>query len=445
MRKLAWMAVLVSGCYHPQALDARAVLDELSAEQRIFEPSSDAPRAEGEVSDGRMLAEREAVDLALKWNPELRVLRRQRGIAEGEVIAAGALANPTVGLQWSHVQEVGEKPAVWAVQLGWEPPQPVVLAAKRSAAKAGAEGVNLDIAEREWQLATDVRVAHAHLLALTTQRALLDQALDMRRRIAELVEKRAAAGASTRIELSLAQLARSEMERERDELASQELAAGQQLAALVGASRPVGATGALPESIEAPAALEALEQLALDHRPAIEGAKARYRQREEIVRLEHARQWPWFKLTAAPKYRANTSESRPNDFQLGLEFTLPILDQNRGPVLSAESSRDQQRDAFRGLLETLRRDVKTSREEIALRQNTLKRYREQILPSLEEQERLLATASSGGQLDVVALLTAEDALLRHRREYSGLLLAHYLAWIQLERAVGSRLTGEGAK
>ena len=77
------------------------------------------------------------------------------------------------------------------------------------------------------------------------------------------------------------------------------------------------------------------------------------------------------------------------------------------------------------------------------RQEALRRFRESVLPRLESHEKLLADAASGGQLDVVAVLTAEDVLLRSRREYVGLRLAHHLAWLALDRAVGPHSRGAG--
>jgi outer membrane protein TolC len=65
---------------------------------------------------------------------------------------------------------------------------------------------------------------------------------------------------------------------------------------------------------------------------------------------------------------------------------------------------------------------------------------DQVLPGLETQQRLLAKAVAGGQIDIVALTTAEDLILRSRSTYLDLRLACYRAWIDLDRTVGRRLS-----
>jgi outer membrane protein, heavy metal efflux system len=428
----ALLALALAGCYHARALDAGTVANELEEEQR-----EQNARATPLPAD-RALTESEAVALALRWNPALRVARRQRTIAQGEVVAAGALANPTVDLELLHLEDYGTSKA-WAVELGWQPPQPVVFSARRAAAAAQADAVGFEIREAEWQLAVAVRAAHARVLAIAEQRGLVEQALQGRRQIVDLIERRLAGGASTRLDLSLAQLALSQGQRDLDDLSAGELSARRELGELIGAGVSPGATGAIPEESGPPAAPDQLLHEALTARAALRAEEKRYSQREQELRAEHGRAWPWLRLSAAPRYRADGSDRHPNDFAVALQLTLPIFDQNQGPIAVAEGRRDQQREQFRGRVGTLRREVAAACDEIALHQRTLRRYRELVLPGIDTHSHLLSLAAGGGQLDLVALLTAEDAILRSRREFVDYRLAHYRAWLQLDRAVGRRI------
>lgn len=424
------------GCYQPRPLDARSVMNEVAADPTGVGGATPAPSgpAPGAVS------ENEAVAIALRSNPDLRAARHQRGIAEGEVTAAGALLNPTVDLDVIHLEDYGSRNA-WAIGLRWEPPQPGVYGARRAAARAGAAAVESDIAETEWQVAISVRVAHAAVLALDEKRALVEKALEGRRHIAALVEKRIMGGASTRLDLSLAQLDVQRLEQERDDLAAQSVAAAGQLGLLMGTPPPRGATGTLPADPSAPASLQPLVDEALQSRPALVAAEKRHLQLEENIRMETARRWPWFRFTAIPRYRADGSDVHPHDYSLGLQLLLPILDQNAGPIRIAEASRDQQRELFRKQVVDLRNTLDTARATLAVRNATLLRYQTSVLPSLDAQEKLLAISVSGGQLDVVALLAASDNILRSRGDYVDVRLDAYRARLDLERAVGRRSAG----
>ncbi len=420
LKILALAALAGLGCYEPRPLDTHAALVELDREQR------EVGAAPGAQAAGRALTADEAVALALKYNPELRAYRKQRDVAEGEIVAAGALANPTLDLEWLHVQNPG---ANWGMTLGWQPPQPGVWSGKRAAARAGADAVRHEIAE---------------LLAVGEQKRLVERALETRGKVVALVEKRVGGGASTRLDQSLAELTLSQIERERDDLAARELLAAQNLALAVGADRPLQAAGELADLSAPPAGAAALGDEAVTQRPAIAAARARYGQREVTLRVEHARKWPWFRFNAAPRFRTYDNDN-PNDFLLGAVLMVPVLDQNAGPIQVAEAARDQERERFRALALSIRREVATTPAEIALRQETLRRYRERVLPGLEGHEKMLEKASSAGQLDLVALLAAEDVLLKARREHAELRLAHQRAWIRLDRAVGRRVTpGEPA-
>jgi outer membrane protein TolC len=383
------------------------------------------------------LTEGEAVTLALKSNPDLRAVRQQKGIAEGEVITAGQLNNPTVDFDFIHLTDYGTKNA-WAVGLGWEPPQPGVYGAQKAAARAGAAAVAADVAEAEWQLAITVRVAHAEVVSLAEKRLVLEKAIEGRRQIAALVDKRVNGGASTRIDLSVAQLAVADVERERDDLEAQQIAAATALGLLMGTPPPAGAAGALPDDASGPPALDPLVEAALTARPALAAAEKRYQQREETLRAEKARAWPWFRFTAAPRYRTDASEAYPHDFAAGLRITVPLLNQNGGAIKTAEATRDQERELFRRQIVNLRRELESARAVIALRAATLRRYQTQVLPGLEAQERLLTLATTGGQLDVVAVLQAADTILRSRREYVDIKLDTYRARLELEKAVGPK-------
>jgi outer membrane protein TolC len=428
------LALGSAGCYQARPLDARSVMDEVAKEPLPIGAGA-APAAQGPAPG--TLSESDAVTLALKANPDLRAARKQKGIAEGEVQTAGQLNNPTVDFDFIHLTDYGTKNA-WAVGLGWEPPQPGVYGAQKAAARAGAAAVDADIAEAEWQLSITVRAAHATLVSLGEKRVLIEKALENRKQIATLVEKRVNGGASTRIDLSLAQLAVSDVERERDDLAAQEIQAATALGLLMGTPPPAGATGALPDDASPPAPLEPLVDAAVSSRPALAASEKRFLQREETVRAEHARAWPWFRFTAVPRYRTDASDVHPNDFAGGIRITLPILNQNGGAIKTAEATRDQERELFRKQVVGLRRDLESARAVIDLRSATLKRYQTQVLPGLEAQEKLLALSTSGGQLDVVAVLQAADVILRSRREYVDIKLDCYRARLDLDKAVGPR-------
>ena len=390
-------------------------------------------------TDSAEFTEQEAVQHALKWNPSLRAFRKQRAVAEGLIVTATALTNPTVQLQLVHFQEAAEMG--WTVTLKWTPPQPVEWLAKRSQSHAYLEQVGHEIAEQEWSLAAQVRTLHGALVELREQAKLLDEALQLRRRMGTLMQARVQRGAATRLEQNLAQLALLSAQRERHEVELRRTQTQSQLHALLGIMSAVpltvrGEPVAEPQGVARLDAAALAEQAVLN-RPLRKAAHARITQREQALRAEKSRRIPWPELGG--RYGQTGSTKYPNDWQVGVQLPLPILNWNNGPVQVARAELLQEQAAEQAQLDALRQSVYAACAELQLRSDILQQYRREILPILTEHERLMQIAVQGGQLDLVALLSSEDSVLRGRRDYSAARLAYRQAWLTLQAAVGTPL------
>lgn len=440
-------ALVLVGCYHAQPLDERALLDRLrdpAVSASSLPPPSTSTVLSAIKPDG-LLTEDEAVELALVHNPDMRAFRRERHVAEAAIVAASAIPNPSVKLEGLHLQNSTRHPGV-GVSLRWAPPQPVEWAANRSEAQARLDEVQQEIFEREWQLATEVRSTYAAAVAFQEQLRLIEGGVARQRNIVELIEKRVQLGASTQLDANIARLAVGQLEHDHDKMEVERVVALRSLAALMGRLEP-------PSIAERPRCLSddretdlpdvrMLEDKALQARPVLRAAHARYRQREQALRRAYARRWPWLEIDAGPRYRFNSSSSNPDDFMLAVEVTLPVLDWNSGAIRMAEAEREQERELIVAALSHLRRDIATARDRLEVQRHGLLRYRDKVLPALVEHERLLDLAVRGGQADVKTLLTAADVILRHQRAHCQIMLEHRRAWLALELAVGARLTEE---
>jgi cobalt-zinc-cadmium efflux system outer membrane protein len=379
----------------------------------------------------------EAAARALKGNPTLQALRDERRRVEGTVVTASTLSNPQLELDWLHIQSVSYEKA-WAAELSWAPPQPGVFGGRRRAAEANASATGHDVEELSFALELDVRAAHADLLSVVKKRGLVDEACRRRQEIVNLVTRRLAGGASTKLGLNLAELALAQMEAVRDDLAAAQLEKERALASLMGVASEVEAVGEDLPAVPAPPPLEALGASARAARPALKAEQARLGARQEDVGAVRAAAWPWIELGG--RYRSNETREHADDWALSVQIKLPIFDRLQGPRASAAAARDQQETVLRGVEASVSRDLVFARAQVDLRQQNVARFKTAVLDSLSSRETLLSTAARGGQLDVVAWLAAEDVITRSRQTYVDLRLAETRAWLALERAVGRHLT-----
>jgi outer membrane protein, heavy metal efflux system len=435
-----------TACYRPEPVDARVLLNDLRASDSKALGGSPTMDPTVDVAATGVLTEDRGVAVALLWNRELRALRLTRGIAEGQVISAGALANPEIRMELTHLQERSTAQLGWDVRLTWEPPRPGVRAGRMGAASAHVEEVDRQVSEREWEIACDVRNAYATLLALDDEIRVAEDTSANRRRLSDAVARRVQKGGTTRFDLDLVRLSLASAEHaENGRRLARTLAAGA-LVRLLGVGPPGGTitvTGHLPDDTGdrvRPNQTE-LEDRALASRPAIAAAAARHRASDETLRAETAARWPWVRLSAAPRVRRKEFFGASTDLVLGLDVTLPILDTNRGHIQSATAARDTARAEILTTLADVRADIGRALAGIDAQRAILGRLQTEIVPLLAEHDRVLALAAQASEMDLPSLIASENLVLASRVELITARLELRFAWIALERAVGIRLVG----
>jgi len=446
LKKILVLAFSAGGlaCFHPEPLDTGAMMSDLRRSQS-------APVAAGGAAPqvgNEPLAESRGVALALAGNRDLRALRLARGVAVGESVTAAELANPTLRFEVTHLQEASFGQLGWDTRLAWEPPQPGVRAGRRGAAQARIQEFDSELSEKEWDLACDVRSKHATIVAVDAEIQIAQDTLKNRQKLGDLVTRRAAQGAATRFEIDLAKLSLVSAARTLDERRLSRTMAVHDLFRLLGATPPVTSfqvAGTLTE--EAPDApvltAEALEDQAMQSRPLLSAAKARYEAAQETLRAEEAARWPWIRLSAAPRIRRKELTGSLTDFGVGLDVTVPILNFNGGRIQSASAARDAARGQVASALESIRVDIAKALADVAAQRAMLVRLHGEIEPILADHDRLLAAAAQVAELDVRAFLAAEDMALASRTQLIDAKLQLKKAHIALERVVGTHV-GTGA-
>lgn len=274
---------------------------------------------------------------------------------------------------------------------------------------------------------------------------MMEAGLQLRQRVLSAVQKRVTRGASTRLEQNLIELALMYAQRELDELDVRSVQAQSALAALLGvvSPRPIVLAGGLLAMPLSSTALnpEALAQQALAARPALQAAHERINQRLAAIRVEKSRRYPWLGLRAT--YRENNLSTYPHDLQLGLDLSLPVLNTNAGPIQVAQAELVREQASVQSLVQDITLRVYATCAELNLRRSILLRFAKDVLPSLQEHERLLSVAARGAEIDLVALLSGEEAVLRRRRDHSDARLAYQRALLLLQAAVGVSLAEGG--
>lgn len=407
-------------------------------------PPAPASPASSEPALPGPLDEDHAVLWALQSNPALRAARAERAVAEGQIKSATALQNPSLRVELLHAQETSAARLGFDAMLQWTPPQPVGLLAQRDGARAHRDQVQHEIAEQEWAVASAVRLCHATLLELGEQMRLYTAALELRKRVVALLRTRMHHGGATALEVNLADLALTRAARERDDLTLRTAQAQAQLRGLLGvvAAADLPLLGSLsPDLPDQPTPDPArLSAQALQNRPLLHAARARLQVDEQAVRLQRSRRWPWLQLSG--RYRENGTSSYPHDVQLGVELTVPVLNQNAGPLQVAQAERARDGLSLEAQAQAVTQAIYAACAELKVHRDILLRHQREVTPILTAHERLMEAAARGAEVDVVALLSSEELVLRARRDHLDARLSYRRSWLALQAAVGAPIQKE---
>lgn len=448
---LAFFAVGCSG-YQPRPILEKELLADLQAIQlealRPPAPEPKGPPASAtpgfNAADG--LNPDEAVAVAELLNPTLRAFRKERGVAQGELIAAGLLQNPELQVTWLHIEHFTKSLATSGFDIGlnWAPPRPGELGAKQARAQARVNEVRAEIAAEEWRLAADVRTAYAALFATEERLRLAESSLRLQERIRQFVRDKRALGDASSLDVNLVDLEHAETLRERETFLNERDRARLTL------NRLLGLPPLYPVQLEAgqdPIAYrafalenDALGLLLLAHRPDLLAAKEEYEQAEQSLRLAYLQRWPWFRF--GPAYSRDEIEGQAgNRWGLGLGIDLPLLNLNQGEIARLEAERERLREGFVARIHLAIAEAYDAYRSLRAQERLLRLFDETVKPALDENTRLTEAGFEIGEFNLIQIITTQDKVLRTRRELLEAQLEYWEAVFDLERALGARLPG----
>lgn len=371
--------------------------------------------------------------VAFYYQPELDVARARLGQAKAAGLTAGMWPNPVAGLNVEKVTNAaaGVKPWIYGFSLSL----PVDALWKRGykveEADRQGDAALLALAEAGWRVRSRVRASLVeHLFALRD--------LELRRfeetvrvEIVAALERKLVLGDIFRLDVDAAQ---GELSTSRVAVRSAEGRVGETRAALAAAlgvphAALRGKTFVWTDVEHPPPLqqlpLEAVQTAGLLNRLDLQGLLAEYAAAEAGLRRELANRYP--DLTLGPGYLNDQGDKK---FTLGLSFTLPVFNQNEGPIAEADARRKEIAARFSRLQAVAVGDVEAASE----------RY-QTALAELEEAEKALAavdrrekatrraielqdldkTALSGLRLQRVLAQTSKLDAIKHAQDALGTL------------------------
>ena len=380
---------------------------------------------------------------AFYYQPALAYARAQLLSAQAARITARARPNPSLSLSPGYDSGVPgvRNPWIVPVAINW----PIDSAGRRGDRMAQARHLAVaarwDLIGTVWGVRSRLRRALLALYGARQTKSLRVRQVTALRSVVNLLEGQFRAGAvssytvtGARIALEHATLARqAQAGRIRQARIALAGAIGVPVSALRGVHLSFAGFRRFPRDLTRPA----VRQHALLGRSDVRASLAQYAASQSALKLEVARQWP--SVVLGPGYVWNSQLVDDSQWQLSLSLTLPLLNQNQGPIAQARARRRVAAAQFLGVQAAAVTQIDGA---LAAYRSALAQVRtaDSLLGNLTHQLKSIRAQISAGEMQPLDLANADVAFYAGAQNLLATRLAAQQALGALQDAVQSPLT-----
>jgi cobalt-zinc-cadmium efflux system outer membrane protein len=308
------------------------------------------------------------------------------------------------------------------------------------AAQRTRERFDAELDEARWEVHRDVHAAFHRALVARERGAAAARLLQFQERLLDITQRRLRAGDVSQIDVRLAE---GELAQARVAMLGAEqdyLRARLELAALAGwpATHPPEPAGALDEPRDPPSS-DILARAAQRHQPRLRTLSAA--RNEAIARARAAARDAWPEPTLGLQV---TREGAPAGLEetivLGtLSLPIPVAQRNQGARAEAQAEAriaEAEQTAFNTQLGIR---IEQDRAAVTAAASRVRTYGREILPTFEENLRLIERAFELGEIDILLVSVARERFLRIRTDVLDAYADYFQAIADLEASIGTDL------
>ncbi len=372
-----------------------------------------------------------AVQTALRQNPQLRAAELEVQASAGGIRQAGALPNPTLGVEQEDTRRDTRSTTIQLSQL-------LELGGKRAARE--------QLARRNRDLAENELVSRLAEIKANTTQAFFDALIAQERvRVAEesvriasggtaAAGRRVTAGKVSPTEETRARVAEANARIELRQAQAERLASLHALTALMAV--PDGSVNQVDGRAEALPALPAADSLVqrMEMSPVLRRAQLEVQRAQAAYDLERARRVPDVTLSVGSKRSQELGRNQP---VIGISIPLPVFDANQGAQLEALRRRDAAQAMAQDEALRLRSGVLQAADQLQARSSEVQMLQQEVLPGAQSAYEAASRGFELGKFGFLDVLDAQRTWLQARAQYLNALAQAHRASAELERRLGS--------
>jgi cobalt-zinc-cadmium efflux system outer membrane protein len=384
----------------------------------------------------------EAVQHALKHNPDLQALRLEEDSASGQLEKAQLflMNNPTIGGNISKKDKPEEEGGGAFTNYGFKLSQEFEIAGQRGTRIHMAEKelarVQVGIKDKERVLISEVKDSFTKVLALKKKNGLAREIVQLKEELLGYTRIKFQAGDISGLDVNLAEV---ELSKAKRELLLNEREYRESLLALQGflglsPDRSFALQGELPSESPLLPDREVLKEAAFSRRP---DAKATVFEVEKTkAALKLARKDVIPNVTLLGFY--DRDELR-NAVGLEISIPLPLFDRKQAEKKEAHAKAEGAKIKSEGLKKTIERDVEQAYSNLATAIEELSLFKEEIIVKAAENLNLLNLAFKEGKVGFFEVRLAQKDTIEAQYAYIEAQTRTQLALNAIEKTIGGAL------
>ncbi len=446
------LGLVTSGC---ASTSARPAFDEAAANaeartgQKVYwnqgTKEDEAVEKEVHARLQRELSVDDAVQIALVTSPQLQATYEQLGIAQADLVQAGLLPNPTIGLGFLFPTGGSDVLTEREVSVTEDFLAIFMIPAKKRIARADLEAAKLGVADAIVRVAYEVRADYFKLQGAMQQHAMQEIVLEAGEASIELARRQHEAGNLSDLDLASEQALYEQTRLDVAQSAADIIGAREDLIRVMGLwgkDADPKLPAKLPELPKEDPSLDHLESKAISRRYDL--AAARFDITSIAETIAFVKNWRWLGGATVGVTVVRAFEG-PTLVGPTASIGLPIFDQKQAVIARLESMLRQAEARETSLALDIRSQVRVARNRLVVARGLVERYATVIVP-LRQQ----VVALSQQQYDAM-LIGVHQVLLAKQNEVSAYraLIAgvrdYWVARADLERAVGGAFGTESGK
>jgi cobalt-zinc-cadmium efflux system outer membrane protein len=392
------------------------------------------------------------VSTGFERRADLIAARQRLAIAEGRLLQAGLVPNPTLEAEYGSARFLGGS---GESELDVGISQVFETGGKRrkrvAVARLELAQVRAEVMALERRFAAEIRAAYARAVAAGKQLDVLEQLIAASDELVRITNERLKEGDVAPLDLNLvrvetdrlrAQVIRIRAELEGEiislrALAGYEITDPLRLAPLP--ARPPRLDLSLTEAVET----------ALRQRADLQAARLGEELGSARISLARSQATPNVTgsvhytrekgITDLPEMLGGPIGQTDNFLRFGVAIDLPIFNKNQGEIASAVGERAQAQRQREFLEATIKRDVALAYRRYRAAAEAVVLYATQIIPRSEENLKSVRAAYGLGEFSIFDVINEQRRLIESETGYNEALRDYYSALAELESALGAPL------